>query len=59
MAAVARWMVSMAETDKEAIETWAARCERLGVAASVAGALRKAVEIAESATDDDVRRGYV
>lgn len=59
MAAVARWLVSLAETDRETIETWAARCERLGVSTSMAGALRKAVEIAESATDDDVRRGYV
>lgn len=59
MAAEPRWLVSLAESDRKTVEDWAARCERLGAAASVAGALRKAVEIADSATDDDVRRGYV
>lgn len=59
MAAEARWLVSLAESDRATVEAWAERCQRLGTAASVAGALRKAVEIADSATDDDVRRGYV
>jgi len=53
-----RWLVSLAESDRATVEAWAARCERLGAASSVAGALRKAVELAESLTDDDVKRGY-
>jgi hypothetical protein len=58
MTAEPRWLVSLAESDRKTVEAWAARCERLGAAASVAGALRKAVELAESLTDDDVKRGY-
>lgn len=54
----ARWLVSMAESDRAAFLAWAARCDRLGAATTMAGALRLAVKLSESLPDNDVKRGY-
>jgi hypothetical protein len=62
--AEARWLVSLGASDEQAVKEWAARCEQLGAVPpanrgpSVAAAIRLAVKLADSLTDDDVKRGY-
>jgi hypothetical protein len=56
--AEARYLISMAESDRATIQAWAERCAELAVSDSVAGAVRKAVELAESLPDHEVQRGY-
>lgn len=53
-----RWLVSLAQSDREQVERWAERCKALGVATTTAGALRWAVTLAESLPDGEVKRGY-
>jgi hypothetical protein len=62
--AEARYLVSLAISDEAAVKAWAERCEQLGAVPpgrngpNVAASLRLAVRLAESLSDDDVKRGY-
>jgi hypothetical protein len=52
--AEARWLVSLAESDRPMVKAWARRHKELGLPGGIAGALRRAVVLMGELTDDQI-----